>query len=316
MRFVVSPVLVSIHLPFGSAFRSHFTPADSEKTSLQWLHPMRFVRFSMSNGSHRMKKIVTTGKAVQKLAFACSILVLLAGSSCRNYDCPWECLAPYAKLTKPQGKGPFPALVLLHGCGGMVSSYPHDWDRRLSEWGFVTLQVDSFSPRGISSVCAGGMISMEMLSYRVRDAYVAKEYLAELEFVNSEKIGVMGWSHGGTTAVNCVLKMRPPEITSTFNASVAFYPWCSKPIEPQSPLLILSGAKDRWTPVEFCLRHAPVAVQAGMFGIEVYPDAYHCFDWVGIDTSQHGHILRYHPEHAAAAFTKVKAFLNRNLAGK
>jgi len=94
------------------------------------------------------------------------MVVLSAGISCRNYNCSWERLAPYVKLTKPDGDGPFPAVVLLHGCGGMTSSYPNQWDQRLAEWGYVSLQVDSLTPRMISSICAGGMISMEMLSYR------------------------------------------------------------------------------------------------------------------------------------------------------
>ena len=252
------------------------------------------------------------------VAMALSIWVLLASGSCRNYNynCPWERLAPYVKLTKPEGAGPFPAVVLLHGCGGMATAYPHNWDRRLAEWGYVSLQVDSFTPRGITGICAGGMTAMETLSYRVRDAYLAKAYLASLDFVNPERIAVMGWSHGGTTAVLTVIDRRPSSETNAFDTAVAFYPRCFKPLEPESPLLILAGSKDRWTPVEFCLRHAPIGDRADLVRIEVYPDAYHCFDWAGIDSRQQGHILRYHPVHALDAFEKVKAFLDRNLAVK
>jgi dienelactone hydrolase len=241
------------------------------------------------------------------------LVMVLAGSSCQNYNCSWERLAPYAKLTRPEGEGPFPAVVLLHGCGGMASSYPHHWDQRLTAWGYVSLHVDSFAPRGITGICAGGMIAVETLSYRVKDAYLAKKYLSTLSYVDSDRIGVMGWSHGGTTAVKTVLTSGEPKRTETFDRAVAFYPWCYKPIEPASPLLILSGGQDRWTPVEFCLRHAPVDAPTDMFRIEVYPEAHHCFDWVGIDTEQQGHILRYHPESAADAFAKVKAFLNDKL---
>jgi poly(3-hydroxybutyrate) depolymerase len=47
------------------------------------------------------------------------------------------------RLTKPEGKGPFPAVVLLHGCGGMQPRRDDRWSDRLSRWGYVTLQVCS-----------------------------------------------------------------------------------------------------------------------------------------------------------------------------
>jgi hypothetical protein len=54
------------------------------------------------------------------------------------------------KLKKPKGDGPFPAVVLLHGSGGVNASRDADWAKRLTDWGYVTLQVDSFGPRGVS----------------------------------------------------------------------------------------------------------------------------------------------------------------------
>ena len=53
------------------------------------------------------------------------------------------------RLNKPDGEGPFPAIVLLHGCGGIQPKRDHRWAERLSGWGYVTLQVDSFWPRGL-----------------------------------------------------------------------------------------------------------------------------------------------------------------------
>ncbi|MCP3892669.1 MAG: dienelactone hydrolase family protein [Desulfobulbaceae bacterium] len=242
------------------------------------------------------------------------LLVAMMGSSCQDYNCSWEELAPFVKLTKPDGEGPFPAVVLLHGCGGLNSSHGSQWAQRLSEWGYVSLQVDSFAPRKITGICAGGMIVVETLPYRVKDAYLARGYLSTLDFVDTGRIGVMGWSNGGTTAVKAVLKSGEPKRPQPFDAAVALYPQCYKPLNPRSPLLILSGGKDRWTPAEFCRRHAPVGNQSEMFTLKVYPEAYHCFDWIGIDTEQEGHILQYHAESAADAFSKVKAFLYKHLA--
>jgi len=98
------------------------------------------------------------------------------------------------KLTKPEGDGPFPALVCLHGCGGISRRDDH-WVERLSNWGYVALQVDSFGPRGRSSICT----NTQLISHatRAQDAHDAKAFLHALPFINKDKIAVMGWSHGG-----------------------------------------------------------------------------------------------------------------------
>ena len=51
------------------------------------------------------------------------------------------------KLTKPQGNGPFPAIVMLHGCRG-IDKAQDAWAERFATWGYVALQVDSYAPRG------------------------------------------------------------------------------------------------------------------------------------------------------------------------
>jgi hypothetical protein len=57
-------------------------------------------------------------------------------------------------IRRPEGAGPFPAVVLLHGCAGDWRGMDSRWGARLIEWGYVALSVDSYSPRGIESVCA------------------------------------------------------------------------------------------------------------------------------------------------------------------
>ncbi len=54
-------------------------------------------------------------------------------------------------LMKPAGNGPFPAIVMLHGCAGIEATH-NTWASRLKSWGYVTLIVDSFGPRGVGNV--------------------------------------------------------------------------------------------------------------------------------------------------------------------
>jgi dienelactone hydrolase len=66
----------------------------------------------------------------------------------RQPDRPYD-----ATLTLPDGTGPFPAVILLHGCGGEGSAQQY-WIDRLTGWGYAVLRLDSFTARGLTTVCA------------------------------------------------------------------------------------------------------------------------------------------------------------------
>lgn len=88
-------------------------------------------------------------------------------------------------LRIPDGDGPFPAAVLLHGCEG-VKAFQQEWAAHLTAQGYVTLLVDSFSARGQSDrIC--DEVSTEkrskLVSGRVLDAFGALDYLAKQPFV-------------------------------------------------------------------------------------------------------------------------------------
>ena len=102
-------------------------------------------------------------------------------------------------LEKPQGKGPFPAVVMLHGCSGIegTKKYLDAWVQRLSSWGYVSLMVDSLGPRGESDICSDNRVFLIPPNVRAQDAHDAKFYLAGLPFVSQNQIALMGWSHGG-----------------------------------------------------------------------------------------------------------------------
>jgi dienelactone hydrolase len=218
-------------------------------------------------------------------------------------------------LKKPSGEGPFPAIVLLHGCGGIQPKRDHRWAERLSGWGYVTLQVDSFRPRGLSNVCTySGKDSVDMVQKRVEDAYDAKAYLAGLPFVDEGRIAVMGWSHGGITTLQALYK----GIVSPFRAAVAFYPSCRRILTGlNAPLLILIGEADDWTPAERCVSMLPKEKGTSEVILKVYPGAFHGFDTVGADSKVRGargmHRILYNPEAEADSIIRVKGFFERHL---
>ena len=213
-------------------------------------------------------------------------------------------------LTKPKGEGPFPAVVLLHGCSGLNRFY-HVWAERHAIWGYVTLRVDSFGPRGATS-CWDFDDRLDLLKKRVKDAYAAKSFLSGFPFVNRNRIGVMGWSQGGWTVL-AALNAGETE-PSPFQAAVAFYPLCAEPLTTlNAPLLILTGERDDWCPARLCSSKMPVEKTAHEIILKIYPGAYHCFDWEGVDLEFVGHRLLYHPSASVDAQVRVKEFLAKHL---
>jgi len=192
-------------------------------------------------------------------------------------------------LFRPDGAAPHPALVLMHGCGGMYSSQGdltpsyRRWAELLQDAGYVALLVDSFTPRGEWSICAQQQRTILQSRERVEDAYAALQWLGTQPDIAQERIGLLGWSNG---ASGTLYAMRPSSRLGTgFRAAVAFYPGCAAlsraktPYRPYAPLLILTGESDDWTPAAPCVTLAEIAKKQGAsLEIVTYPGAYHSFD--------------------------------------
>ncbi len=216
------------------------------------------------------------------------------------------------KLTKPDGDGPFPAVVILHPCVGITENQDR-WASRFKNWGYVSLQVNSFQPRGVANACDD--YRRVPPKVRAQDAYDAKSYLATLPFVDGGKIAVVGWSHGASSTLYAVtLEQNYPQ-EKLFRAAVAFYPYCFKMLDTvNAPLLILIGEKDDWCPARKCIDNVPEKTKTGHeIILKVYPLAHHCFDVMGQDKVFYGHRLEFNPHAAADAKVQVKDFLSKYL---
>jgi dienelactone hydrolase len=215
-----------------------------------------------------------------------------------------------ASLTKPDGKGTFPAIILLHGSIGFDKHYD-DWAARLASWGYVALLLDGFGSRGHSPF-------LDPPSTLAKDICYAKSYLSELPFVDPERIGVIGWSQRGASAL-ATLCVRFPSVQKEhpFRAVVAFYPYCFRALaDLDFPLLILIGELDDKCPVALCLERMPHKGTENEVILKVYPGAYHGFDIEGIDTSYMDHRYRYNSRAAADSIIQVKTFLAKHLKKK
>ena len=217
------------------------------------------------------------------------------------------------RLMKPAGAGPFPALVLLHGCDG-TDLASDTLVRAFGGWGYVLLELDSFGPRGVTEACTDYVRVSP--SVRAKDAHAARAYLASLPFVDAGRIGVLGWSHGGITVLEAIANpyLNEPARAEPFAAAIAFYPYCAlKLVKPDAPLLVLIGDDDDWTPVGRCTSMTLSGDPLPEYELVVYPGATHAFDWPAAPETYFGHHLRYDPEAAADAYKRVRDFLGKHL---
>lgn len=110
-----------------------------------------------------------------------------------------------AELGSPSnGGGPFPAVVVLHGCIGITGHFTGIADR-LSSWGCVALAVDSLGPHGLADRCGVGILDQAF------DAYAALRYLSQLYFVDPARVAVLGNSMWISNR-KAVPRFMPPRI--------------------------------------------------------------------------------------------------------
>lgn len=185
-------------------------------------------------------------------------------------------------IAKPDGAGPFPAVVVLHGCAGMHDTTKQGLVDELVGWGYVVLFVDSNTTRGIDDAACTSTAFATFLKRRP-DAYGALVFLAHQTFVDPRRVAVVGFSAGARVSLsmaepNSFVLFAPPS-DLRFRAAVAFYPPCLQAAErPEIPTLIFIGALDDWTPAADCSRKiADWGNEGPPVELVVYPGAHHGF---------------------------------------
>jgi len=209
--------------------------------------------------------------------------------------------------------GPYPAVVVLHGCGG-ISSHSAGIADRIGSWGYVALTVDSLGPRGMTSRCGGGGLDQAF------DAYAALSYLSQLDFVDPARVAVLGQSMGGGSVLYAVDRdLAAQYFNERFRAAIAYYPGCGVGAAMMTaPTLVLIGEADDWTPAEPCREMVTHARPDGAaITLTVYPGAHHAFDVAELKPGIRslGHWVEYNEPAAKDAEQKVRAFLAANLGG-
>src|SRR3989344_3794222 len=242
-------------------------------------------------------------------------------------------------FTAPSGQGPFPAIILAHGCNGVSPTVPtsawqqmNDWATLFREWGYATLIVDSFTARGFpAGICPHGEQVPPI--QRAVDLYASAKVIAQNPLVNKQKVAFFGDSHGAGT-VSASFETSNQNISATKAAltalggkvtgAVSLYPGCAIALRSgvtfSGPIFFIAGADDDWAIPTKCktltsypvVSATPVTVPGygGQAQVIVYPNATHAFDIDAPDrVTANGFHLRYNAAATTDAKRRIRTFL-------
>lgn len=270
------------------------------------------------------------------------VLVVVAGNTVGRYtgltvprDTPETLsalLKPHYTVTRPEGEGPFPTALLLSGCDGPRDNLPR-WAEALKARGWASVVVDSHTPRGFTEfqlwrlICAGQLLNG---AERAGDIAVAIDDVRAMPFVDGDRIGLVGASHGGWAILEFlsmadhgevphILTEWPESLAADpldgIGAALLLYPYCGqlsrasrRGWRSEVPALFLLAKNDAIANEEDCLTVARREARRGL------PVETHIYSGVthGFDQQEKAPLstLGYDAEATADALARGGAFLD------
>ena len=196
----------------------------------------------------------------------------------------------HAQLYKPDGNGPFPVVIALHGCDGLAGrSEPvqpryRDWAEQLLKAGNAVLLPDSYGSRELGPQCRVKEHRIHARRERVADILASRQWLVQQPWAARDRISLLGWANGASALLWAVRPQLPSgKVEPDFRSAIAFYPDCriSSGLgwSARVPTLLLIGAKDDVSSPPACRQMVDGARgRSALARIVVYPGAYHDFD--------------------------------------
>lgn len=228
-------------------------------------------------------------------------------------------------LLAPAGNGPFPAVVILHQCGGLNPTVFEHAREALSR-GYVALVLDALKPRQVDSVCYGPRNGVNFFR-GARDALLAADHLRTLPNVDPARVALVGFSWGAMVGLITAsgVHRNNLRIDSAFDAVVAHYPGCFSISAPEGRryeilnegidvrTLMLMGELDLETPAEECVRKLqPLLAHKAPIESHIYPGLTHCWNCKQIDGRRkidaRGTVVSYQYDAAATADATDRTF--------
>jgi len=212
-------------------------------------------------------------------------------------------LTGYLFVPQRSGAGRAPAVVMMHGRAGAYStnangrydagtvSQRHSaWGQLWAAQGYVALLVDGFGPRGYPQgfprfSYEARPAELNEVTVRPLDAYGALAYLIRRPDVAADRVGLQGWSNGGSATLAAMAAGAPGRTGQGFRAAVAFYPACGLKGQfqdsylPYAPVRVFHGTADEEVSPRRCGDLVERSrADGGAIEIRFYPGATHSFD--------------------------------------
>ena len=208
-------------------------------------------------------------------------------------------------LYAPDGKGPFPGLIVIHEYWGL-----NDWVKeqasKLSDQGYVALAIDLYRGKvGTTPDEAHELMRGVPEDRAARDLKAAFEFLKSQKNVKADRIGSIGWCMGGGLALDVALQ-EPTLSAAVINyGHLATDPGSIQKIN--ASLLGLFGGQDRGIPPDDVKKFEQTLKQMGKkIDVVIYPDAGHAFENPNNKTG-------YRADDAADAWKRTVKFLAATL---
>jgi len=241
--------------------------------------------------------------AVALLILLCVSAALAADSKTVSYKSGDETVQGI--VYTPAGKGPFPALIVIHEWWGL-NDWVKDQASKLADQGYVALAVDLYRGKVATTPDMAHEIMRGVPEDRAkRDLHAAFQYLASQSNVKSDRIGAIGWCMGGGYSLDVALQ------EPTLAADVINYGHLATDRDAlkriNAPILGLFGGQDRGITPQDVHQFGEALDQLGKkIEIKIYEDAGHAFE---NPNNKEG----YRPADAADAWNRTVVFLSSTL---
>ncbi len=211
----------------------------------------------------------------------------------------------HAVLYLPSGRGPFPALVVIHEWWGM-----NDWVKQqasnLSHQGYAALAIDLYRGKVATTPDAAHEIMRGVPEDRAnRDLLAATAYLRTLTTVDPKRMGSIGWCMGGGYAFDLAVLDPKLKVAVINYGHLASDDDTLKKIH--ASILGIFGGKDQGIPVPDINKfEAQMKALDKKVEIHIFPDAGHAFE-------NQNNLKAYRQEDTDQARKYTADFLARNL---
>ena len=258
-------------------------------------------------------KTPTFSKAALLAAAGAALLALAAPAAAEPSAAHRARLQAAHAIDKPAGDGPFPAVILVPGCGGFADPVLRSRYERvtgeLRSQGFVVARADYLAAVEAPN-CELVMDPMQAAS----DVLATARHLQAQPYVKADAVNAIGWSFGGGLVLG-MLEQVGPEGPRPVAAVVAYSPYLAlrRTWTAELPVLILCTLQDAVAPcarTDALLDEMPRRPQVRHVKL---PEGLHAFDVQGVApfVSPSGNRIGYHEASAKAAWTEVLGFLRR-----